>query len=87
MSETSESPSHLDLLLDVPVRLSAELASCNKSTEEILRLDAGSVVASDKIAGAPVELYANRKLLARGEVVLAGENLGIKVTEIIMPSA
>ncbi len=83
MSEPSEPASDLQILLDVPVTVSAELAPCRKSMEEVLRLEAGALVALDQFARSPVDLYVNRKRVARGEIVLMGENFGIKVTELM----
>jgi flagellar motor switch protein FliN/FliY len=82
MNESSGSLPELGVFLDLPLKLSAELASCARSTEDVLRLTTGSVVALNKITSGPVLLYANRKLVARGEAVVTGTNLGVKVTEI-----
>ncbi len=78
-----ERPPNLDLLLDIPVNLSVELGSCHLSMQEVLQLGVGSVVPLEKAADAPVDLYVNRKLIARGEVVVVNEHFGIKITEII----
>lgn len=75
-------PPNLDILLDVPVSLTVELGSCQLPMREILQLAIGSVVQLDKPAGTPVELRANRKLVARGEVVVVEDHLGIRITEI-----
>ena len=64
-------PSNLDFLLDVPVKLSAELGSCKMTMQELLDLDLGTVVQLDKPANANVDVYVNQKLVARGEVVVA----------------
>jgi flagellar motor switch protein FliN/FliY len=75
-------PANLDILLDVPVTLTVELGSCQLPMREVLQLAAGTVVQLDKPAGTPVELRANRKLIARGEVVVVEDHLGIRITEI-----
>jgi len=76
-------PSNLDFLLDVPVKLSAELGSCKMTMQELLDLDLGTVVQLDKPANANVDVYVNQKLVARGEVVVADENFGIRIKEIV----
>ena len=80
-------PSNLDFLLDVPVKLSAELGSCKMTMQELLDLDLGTVVQLDKPANANVDVYVNQKLVARGEVVVAGDNFGIRIKEIIAKSS
>ncbi len=83
MSVTTEVPGNLDLLMDVPVRLTVELGSCMMPMREVLQLANGSVVQLDKIADAPVDLYANQKLVAQGEVVVVDDQFGIKITKIM----
>ena len=80
-------PSNLDFLLDVPVKLSAELGSCKMTMQELLDLDLGTVVQLDKPANANVDVYVNQKLVARGEVVVAEDNFGIRIKEIVAKSA
>ncbi len=75
-------PANLDILLDVPVTLTVELGSCQLPMREVLQLAEGSVVSLDKPAGTPVELRANNKLVARGEVVVVEDRLGIRITEL-----
>ena len=78
---------NLDVLLDVPVNLSVELGSCQMPMREVLQLNVGAVVQLDKVADAPVELYVNRKLVARGEVVVVEDRFGIKITELLSAAA
>jgi flagellar motor switch protein FliN/FliY len=82
MNPNLEVPSNLDILLDVPVTLTVELGSCQLPMREVLQLAAGSIVQLDKPAGTPVELRANHKLVARGEVVVVEDHLGIRITEL-----
>ena len=79
--------SNLDFLLDVPVKLSAELGSCKMTMQELLDLDLGTVVQLDKPANANVDVYVNQKLVARGEVVVAEDNFGIRIKEIVAKSS
>ena len=83
MNPTLESPANLDILLDVPVGLNVELGSCQLPIGDVLQLNVGSVVQLDKAADAPVELFVNGKLVARGEVVVVENRFGIKITELL----
>jgi flagellar motor switch protein FliN/FliY len=83
MSNLSEVPPNLEILLDVPVSLTVELGSCQMPMRDVLQLTVGSVLQLDKLASSPVELFVNRKLIARGEVVVVEDRFGIKVTEIV----
>jgi flagellar motor switch protein FliN/FliY len=83
MSVSTEIPGNLDLLMDVPVRLTVELGSCMMPMREVLQLANGSVIQLDKIADAAVDLYANQKLVAQGEVVVVDDQFGIKITKIM----
>jgi flagellar motor switch protein FliN len=87
MEATAPYPANLDVLLDVPVKLTVELGSCHMSMRDVLQLNAGSVVQLDKIAEAPVDLFVNNKKIAHGEVVVVEDRFGIKITEILVPQA
>ncbi len=76
---------NIDLIMDVPLQITVELGRSRKTIREILALTPGSVVELDKLAGEPVDLLVNGKLLAKGEVVVIDENFGIRVTDIISP--
>jgi flagellar motor switch protein FliN/FliY len=75
--------SKLELLLDVPLELKVELGSTKLNLREILELHEGSMIQLNKLAGEPLDIYANGRLIARGEVVVIDENFGIRVTEIV----
>ena len=83
MDEKSNSPPNLELLLDVRVQLSIELGSTQMPMREVLQLNPGAIVKLDQPAQAPVDLYANHKRIARGEVVVADDCYGIKITELV----
>lgn len=78
---------NLDVLLDVPVNLSVELGSCQMPMRDVLQLKTGSVVQLEKVADAPVEVLVNRKLVARGQVVVVDDRFGIKITELVNGAA
>lgn len=75
-------PPGLELLLDVKVKLTAELGSCQVPMRDVLHYNVASIVKLDKAAQAPVDLYANQTRIARGEVVVVDDAYGIKITEI-----
>ena len=77
---------NIDVLMHVPLEVTAELGSCNMSVADVLKLGAGSVVQLDRLAGGPVDLLINDKLIARGEIVAVDENFGIRITELIQRS-
>jgi flagellar motor switch protein FliN/FliY len=83
MNALLDNSPNLELLMDVPVKVSVELGSCQMSMRDVLQLAVGSVVQLDKVADAPVDLYVNQRLVARGEVVVVEDRFGIKVTELI----
>lgn len=74
---------NLEMLFDVPLQISAELGRTSMSVKEILQLTPGSVIELDKLAGEPVDLLVNGKLIAKGEVVVTEENFAVRITEII----
>jgi flagellar motor switch protein FliN/FliY len=82
MDAKPNSPPNLELLLDVPVKLSVELGSCQMAMREVLQLNSGSVIKLDQSARFPVDLRANQKQIARGEIVVVDDSYGIKITEV-----
>tara|TARA_Y100000588_G_scaffold239911_1_gene253610 strand:- start:155 stop:535 length:381 start_codon:yes stop_codon:yes gene_type:complete len=80
---SSDSSQNIEFLLDVPVKLTAELGSCKMTMQELLDLGLGAVVQLDQAANANVDLFVNQKLVARGEVVVAEDNFGIRIKEIV----
>ncbi len=79
------SQQQMDLILDVPLRVSVELGRSSMTVEAVLALGPGSVVELNKLAGEPVDVLVNDRLIARGEVVVVDENFGVRVTEVISP--
>ncbi|WP_371731889.1 flagellar motor switch protein FliN [Thermaerobacter sp. PB12/4term] len=75
----------LDLLLDVPLQLTVELGQTQRTVRELLEMAPGTVVELDRLAGEPVDLLVNGRLIARGEVVVIDENFGIRITDIVSP--
>lgn len=75
----------LDFILDIPLKVTAELGRSKMAIRDILQLAQGSVIELSKFAGEPLEVLVNDKLIARGEVVVVNEKFGIRLTDIISP--
>ncbi|WP_434511465.1 flagellar motor switch phosphatase FliY [Desulfitobacterium sp. AusDCA] len=82
----SVSQDNLGLILDVPLQVSVELGKAKKTIKEILELGPGSVIELDRLAGEPVDMIVNGKLVAKCEVVVINETFGIRITDIIQPN-
>ena len=76
---------NLDFILDIPLSVSVELGRAKIVIKDLLQLGQGSVMELDKLAGEPLEVLVNGKLVARGEVVVVNEKFGIRLTDIISP--
>jgi flagellar motor switch protein FliN/FliY len=76
----------MDFLLDIPLEVAVELGRTRMLIKDLLQLGQGSVIELDKIAGEPMEILVNNKLVARGEVVVVNEKFGIRLTDIISPT-
>ncbi|WP_145501851.1 flagellar motor switch protein FliN [Yersinia similis] len=76
----------IDLILDIPVKLSVELGRTKMTIKELLRLSQGSVVSLDGLAGEPLDILINGYLIAQGEVVVVADKYGVRITDIITPS-
>ncbi len=77
---------NLNILLDVKLQLTVELGRTELPIKKVLELTKGSIVTLNKAAGEPVELYANGKLIAYGEVVVIEDNFGLRITHITDPA-
>jgi flagellar motor switch protein FliN/FliY len=82
-STSANEPVSLDLLHDVQLDLKIELGRTQMHLEDVLRLKQGAVVTLDKLAGDPVDIYANGRLIARGEVLVLNDNFCVRVAELI----
>lgn len=76
----------IEFLLDIPVEITVQLGTSRMLIKELLQLGQGSVVELEKLAGEPMEIMANSRLIARGEVVVVNEKFGVRLTDIISPS-
>ncbi len=75
--------SNLDMLYDIPLEITVELGRTCRNVRDVLSLGSGSVLELEKVAGEPVDVVVNGKLLAKGEVVVIDENFGVRITEIV----
>ncbi|UYP74891.1 flagellar motor switch protein FliN [Pantoea dispersa] len=85
-SAASGSLQDIDLIMDIPVKLTVELGRTKMTIKELLRLTQGSVVALDGLAGEPLDILINGYLIAQGEVVVVNDKYGVRITDIITPS-
>ena len=77
---------NLDFILDIPLEVSVELGRTKIIISDLLQLGQGSVIELTKLAGEPLEVLVNQRLVARGEVVVVNEKFGIRLTDIISPA-
>jgi flagellar motor switch protein FliN/FliY len=81
-----ESSQRLDLLLDVPLDIAVELGRTRLSIQDLLSLGPGSVIELDKVAGEPLDILVNDRLVARGEAVVVNDKFGVRITDIVSQS-
>ena len=82
---TDSKPPNLDFILDIPLKLSVELGRTKLLINDLLQLGQGSVIELNKLAGEPLEVLVNDKLIARGEAVVVNEKFGVRITDILSP--
>ncbi len=83
--QKAEGPKDLEFLLDIPLEVSVELGRTTILINDLLQLGQGSVIELTKLAGEPLEILVNGKLVARGEPVVVNEKFGVRITDIISP--
>lgn len=76
----------LDFILDIPLTLTVELGRSKMLISELLQLGQGSVLELTKLAGEPMDIFINQRLIARGEVVVVNEKFGVRLTDIVSPA-
>lgn len=85
LEDDPETGRPLDFILDIPLEISVELGRTRMIINDLLQLGQGSVIELAKLAGEPLEILVNGKLVARGEVVVVNEKFGVRVTDIVSP--
>ena len=78
--------SNIEFILDLPLNISVELGQTKMRINELLKLGQGSIIELTKSAGTSLDILANKKLIARGEVVIVNDKYGVRLTEIVSPS-
>ncbi|MBX3332579.1 MAG: flagellar motor switch protein FliN [Nitrospira sp.] len=81
--ETGGGQKNMDFLLDIPMSVAVYVGSAKMAIRDLLQLAQGSVIELDKLAGEPMEVMVNNKLVARGEVVVVNEKFGIRLTDVV----
>ncbi|HAG0390722.1 TPA: flagellar motor switch protein FliN [Salmonella enterica] len=82
----SGSSDELNLVLDIPVKMTVELGRTRMTIKELLGLNQGAIVALDGLVGEPLDILINGYLIAQGEVVVVSDKFGVRITDIITPS-
>ncbi|MDY0267652.1 flagellar motor switch protein FliN [Trichloromonas sp.] len=77
---------NLEFLLDIPLQISVEVGRSRILIKELLEMQEGTVIELDKLAGEPLDVYVNARLIARGEAVLVNEKFGIRLTDVVSPA-
>ena len=85
MAESNNGGLDLDFILDIPLTLTVELGKTQMLIGDLLRLGQGSVVELSKLAGEPMDVFVNNRLIARGEVVVVNDKFGVRLTDVISP--
>lgn len=85
-AESKAGSPDLDVILDIPVRISMEVGSTAITIRNLLQLNQGSVIELDRLAGEPLDVLVNGTLIAHGEVVVVNDKFGIRMTDVISPS-
>jgi flagellar motor switch protein FliN/FliY len=77
---------NLDFILDIPLQVTVELGRTKLLVKDILQLNQGAVVELTKLAGEPLDIFVNSKLVARGEAVVVNEKFGVRLVDIVSPN-
>lgn len=85
-NETALDKKNLDFILDIPLQVTVELGRTKLLVKDILQLNQGAVVELTKLAGEPLDIFVNSKLVARGEAVVVNEKFGVRLVDIVSPN-
>jgi flagellar motor switch protein FliN/FliY len=85
-SHTGMGDANLDMILDIPVTIAVEIGRSKITINNLLKLNQGSVVELDCLAGEPMDVLVNGTLIAHGEIVVVNEKFGVRLTDIISPA-
>ncbi len=76
----------IDLLLDIPLQVSVEVGRARILVRDLLQMQEGTLIELEKLAGEPLDLYVNSRLIARGEAVMVNDKFGLRLTDVVSPS-
>lgn len=85
-NETEMDRKNLDFILDIPLQVTVELGRTKLLVKDVLQLNQGAVVELSKLAGEPLDIFVNSKLVARGEAVVVNEKFGVRLVDIVSPN-
>jgi flagellar motor switch protein FliN len=85
LHEVGSGEPNINMILDIPLKLTAELGRTKIIVSDLLNLGQGSVIELNKLAGEPMEIYVNDKLIAKGEAVVVNDKFGVRLTDVISP--
>lgn len=85
-NQTPLDKKNLDFILDIPLQVTVELGRTKLLVKDILQLSQGAVVELTKLAGEPLDIFVNSKLVARGEAVVVNEKFGVRLVDIVTPN-
>ncbi len=85
LHEVSGGEPNINMILDIPLKLTAELGRTKIVVSDLLNLGQGSVIELNKLAGEAMEIYVNDKLIAKGEAVVVNDKFGVRLTDVISP--
>lgn len=85
-NESNGQIGNMDMILDIPLSVSVELGRTRMIVKDLLQLSQGAVVELEKLAGEPMEILVNGRLIARGEAVVVNDKFGVKLTDIVSPT-
>jgi len=86
VNEAGLDKKNLDFILDIPLQVTVELGRTKLLVKDILQLNQGAVVELSKLAGEPLDIFVNSKLIARGEAVVVNEKFGVRLVDIVTPN-
>ena len=84
--DVGQDPQKLKFILDIPLQLTVELGRTSLLVKEVLQLNQGAVVELSKLAGEPLDVFVNSKLVARGEAVVVNEKFGVRLVDVVSPN-
>lgn len=85
-TELTPDKKNLEFILDIPLQVTVELGRTKMLVKDILQLNQGAVIELSKLAGEPLDIFVNSKLVARGEAVVVNEKFGVRLVDIVSPN-